>query len=98
MAYENIEKLNALLGDKGAGSVAKTIAENEKKIADILKKIGEYEAEAMRKRAEEEARRNAEEAAKRAEEERAAREAADYVTQQDNNHDGIEEVIRKFML
>ena len=28
----------------------------------------------------------------------AAREAADYVTQQDNNHDGIEEVIRKFML
>ncbi len=77
MAYENIEKLNALLGDKGAGSVAKTIAENEKKIADILKKIGEYEAEAMRKRAEEEARRNAEEAAKRAEEERAAREAAE---------------------
>ncbi len=28
----------------------------------------------------------------------AAREAADYVTQRDNNHDGIEEVIRKFML
>ena len=28
----------------------------------------------------------------------AAKEAADYVTQRDNNHDGIEEVIRKFML
>ena len=77
MAYENIEKLNALLGDKGAGAVAKTIADNEKKIAEILKKIGEYEAEAMRKRAEEEAKRVAEEAAKRAEEERAAREAAE---------------------
>ena len=28
----------------------------------------------------------------------AAKEAADYITQRDNNHDGIEEVIRKFML
>ena len=26
----------------------------------------------------------------------AAKEAADYITQRDNNHDGIEEVIRKF--
>ena len=28
----------------------------------------------------------------------AAKDAADYVTQRDNNHDGIEEVIRKFLL
>ena len=28
----------------------------------------------------------------------AAKEAADYVTERDNNHDGIEEIIRKFML
>ncbi len=28
----------------------------------------------------------------------AAKEAADYITQRDNNHDGIEEVIRTFML
>lgn len=28
----------------------------------------------------------------------AARAAADYVTQRDNNHDGIEEIIRKFLL
>lgn len=27
-----------------------------------------------------------------------AREAADYVTERDNNHDGIEEIIRKFLL
>lgn len=27
-----------------------------------------------------------------------AKEAADYVTQRDNNHDGIEEIIRKFLL
>lgn len=28
----------------------------------------------------------------------AAKAAADYVTERDNNHDGIEEVIRKFLL
>ena len=28
----------------------------------------------------------------------AARDAADYITERDNNHDGIEEVIRKFLL
>ena len=53
MADNIVEKLNSLLGEKGAGEISKRIANNEKSIAALLKKIGEIQAE---KRAEEEAR------------------------------------------
>ncbi len=64
MAADIIEKLNALLGEKGAGAIAKKIAANEKSIAALLKKLGEIQA-AQRA---EEAERAAEEAARLKEE------------------------------
>ena len=74
MAVDIIEKLNSLLGDKGAGAISKKIANNEKSIAALLKTLSEKQAE---KRAEEEARA-AEEAARLKEEaeKKAAEEAA----------------------
>ncbi len=74
MAVDIIEKLNSLLGEKGAGAITKKIANNEKNISALLKRLGEMQAE---KRAEEEARA-AEEAARLKEEaeRKAAEEAA----------------------
>ncbi len=74
MAVDIIEKLNSLLGEKGAGAISKKIANNEKNISALLKRLGEMQAE---KRAEEEARA-AEEAARLKEEaeRKAAEEAA----------------------
>ena len=66
MADNIVEKLNSLLGEKGAGEISKRIANNEKSIAALLKKIGEIQAE---KRAEEEARAAAEAEAARLREE-----------------------------
>ncbi|MBD5636250.1 MAG: translation initiation factor IF-2 [Clostridia bacterium] len=80
MADNIVEKLNSLLGEKGAGEISKRIANNEKSIAALLKKIGEIQAE---KRAEEEARLAAEEAARLKEEaERKAAEEAEKAKQQ----------------
>lgn len=64
MAVDIIEKLNILIGDKGAGAIMKKIANNEKNLSALLKRLGEIQAE---KRAEEEARA-AEEAARLKEE------------------------------
>ena len=66
MADNIVEKLNSLLGEKGAGEISKRIANNEKSIAALLKKIREIQAE---KRAEEEARAAAEAEAARLREE-----------------------------
>ncbi len=66
MAYDNIEKLGSLLGDKGTGQIAKTIASGEKRLNEILKKLTELEADQIRRRAEEEEQRRAEEARLRA--------------------------------
>ena len=75
MAVDIIEKLNTLLGEKGAGAISKQIAVNEKNISALLKKLSEMQAA---KRAEEEARAAAEEAARLKEEaeRKAAEEAA----------------------
>ncbi len=90
MAYDNIEKLSALAKERATIDLRETVSSNEKKVAELLKKLGELEAAAAAKRAEEAARRaeeerraaeakKAEEAAKRAEEEakEAARQAAE---------------------
>lgn len=78
MAYDNIEKLGSLLGDKGTGQIAKTVASGEKRLSDILKKLTELEADQIRRRAEEEEQRRAEEARLRAiEAEKAEREKAE---------------------
>ena len=47
MADNIVEKLNSLLGEKGAGEISKRIANNEKSIAALLKKIGEIQAESV---------------------------------------------------
>ncbi len=62
MAYDNIEKLGALLGEKGTGTISRAISANEKQVAELLKKLGEMESALLQKRAEEEARRKEEEA------------------------------------
>ncbi len=69
MAYENIEKLGALLKDERGAALAKSIAAGEKQLSELMKKLGEMEAAAAARRAEEEARKKEEEA-------RAAAEAA----------------------
>ncbi len=68
MAYENIEKLSALAKDKATTALRETVAANEKRLSELLKKIGDLEAAA--------AQRRAEEAERRAEEERLAKEEA----------------------
>ncbi|MDE5547726.1 MAG: translation initiation factor IF-2 N-terminal domain-containing protein, partial [Clostridia bacterium] len=66
MAYENIEKLGALLKDGETAALQKRISSGEKRLAELMKKLGEMEAAAAAARAEEAARRAAEEAAKQA--------------------------------
>ncbi len=55
MAYDNIEKLNLLAREKATVSIRETIAANERKLSEILKRLGELEA-AEKARREEEAR------------------------------------------
>ncbi len=79
MAYENIEKVNSLASDQATVALKESIAANEKRIAELLRKIGEIEAAVALKRAEEEAQRErelAEERAREAELERQAQERA----------------------
>ena len=68
MAYENIEKLGALLKDERGAALNKTISAGEKQLSELLKKLGELETAANARRAEEEARRKEEEARAAAEE------------------------------
>ena len=79
MAYENIEKLGTLLKDERGTALGKSIAAGEKQLAELLKKLGEMEAAAIARRAEEAARAAAEaeaEAAAAAAAAKAAEEAA----------------------
>ncbi len=69
MAYENIEKLNSIASEQATIALKESIAANEKRIAELLRKIGEIEAAVALKRAEEEAEREREEAEARAREE-----------------------------
>ena len=62
MAYENIEKLGVLPKEKATASLKEAISANEKKLGEILKKLGEIESAAAKRKAEEEAARKAEEA------------------------------------
>ncbi len=55
MAYENIEKLGALLGDKEIGALQKAVATSEKQLAELLRKLSEMEGAILAKRAQEEA-------------------------------------------
>ena len=59
MAYENIEKLGALLKDERGAALSKSIAAGEKQLSELLKKLSELEAAAAARR-EEEQRREAE--------------------------------------
>ena len=76
MAYENIEKLGGLAKDPATVSLKEAISSNERKLGEILKRLGEFEALAAQRRAEEEAARKAEEA-RILEEQRAAEIAAE---------------------
>ena len=80
MANENTEKVGGLAKAEATKALQAAIAASEKKLGEILKRIGEIEARAAQRRAEEEAARKAEEARileeKRAAEEAAALEAA----------------------
>ncbi len=71
MAYENIEKLSAILGEKEIGSLVRAVSASEKQVAELLRKLSEMEAALGAKRAEEEAarQREAEEQLKREREE-----------------------------
>ncbi len=62
MAYENIEKLSGLLKADEIGALQKSVAASERQLGELLKKLNELEAVALRKREEEEARRREEEA------------------------------------
>lgn len=64
MAYENIEKLSALFKDGETAALQKRISAGEKRLAELMKKLGDMEAAAAAARAEEAARRAAEEAAR----------------------------------
>ncbi len=69
MAYENIEKLGALIGENSEiGALSKGVSASEKKLSDLLKKLGEMESAAIAKRAAEEAARKAEAEKREAEE------------------------------
>ncbi len=72
MAYENSEKLSALLGDKGVGALQKAVYASEKQLSELIKKLGEMESSILAKRAEEEARAEAPAAPAPAVEEKAA--------------------------
>ena len=48
MAYENIEKLGALLKDERGAALNKTISAGEKQLSELLKKLGELETAAGR--------------------------------------------------
>ncbi|MDE7158777.1 MAG: hypothetical protein K2N74_04300, partial [Clostridiales bacterium] len=61
MAYENIEKLGALLSDKGTESISKAIAASEKQLSELLKKLTDMEAALNAKRVEEEEKKRLEE-------------------------------------
>ena len=77
MAYENIEKLGGLLRAEEIGALQKSVSASEKKLSDLLKKLNDLEAAAIRRREEEEARmREAALEAERKERERLAAEAA----------------------
>ena len=76
MAYDNIEKLGALLTDSGTVALKNKISASEKRLSELMKKLGDMEASAAAARAEEEARKAQEEARVRDEEKRAAEEAA----------------------
>ena len=76
MPYDNIEKLGALPKDKATVSLKEAIAVNERHLGDILKRLGEFEAAAAQRRADEEAAQRAEEARIAEEAKRAAEEAA----------------------
>ena len=56
MAYENIEKLSALLTDGDTAALKKAVTASEKRLGELMKKIAEVEAAAAQARAEEEAR------------------------------------------
>lgn len=60
MAYENIEKLSGLLGDKDIGALIRAVSASEKQVADLIRKLSEMEAAVSAKRAEEEAARQRE--------------------------------------
>ena len=100
MAVDIIEKLNVLLGDKGAGAAAKRIASNEKTLASLQKKLAEMRAQ---RAAEEEARAAAEaarlreEAEKKAAEEaeRAAREAEEAAKAQARENSAVKQEEKK---
>lgn len=70
MAYDNIEKLGALLGEKEIGALQRAVVNGEKQLSELLKKLGDMEGVLMARRMEEAARRKEEEA-------RAEREAAE---------------------
>ena len=74
MAYDNIEKLGALLTDGNTAALQKSISANEKRLSELMKKLGEMET-AVSLRAEEEARKAAEEAIAKREAQRAQEEA-----------------------
>ncbi len=74
MAYDNIEKLVALLTDGNTAALQKSISANEKRLSELMKKLGEMETAASL-RAEEEARKAAEEAIAKREAQRAQEEA-----------------------
>ncbi len=74
MAYDNIEKLGALLTDGNTATLQKSISANEKRLSELMKKLGEMETAASL-RAEEEARKAAEEAIAKREAQRAQEEA-----------------------
>ncbi len=91
MAYENIEKLSALLTDGETAALKKAVAASEKRLGELMKKLSEFEAAAAQARAEEEERAreearlkeeaikaaaDAEKAEKKAQEEKAEQEKA----------------------
>ncbi len=76
MAYDMIEKLGALPKEEKTVALKAAISANERKLNEILKRLGEFEAAAQQRKAEEEAAQKAEEARLAEEAKRAAEEAA----------------------
>ncbi len=56
MAYDHIEKLNSLLGENEIRATLKTIAADEKRLSEIMRRLTEMEAAIEAKRAEEAAK------------------------------------------
>ncbi len=84
MAYDNLEKLGALPKDKATAALKEAISANEKKLSDILKRLGDFEAAAAKRRAEEEAKRKEEEQRLAEEARRAEEEAARIKAEQES--------------